>query len=683
MQMHGHVYRLLFLLSRPRDALNKLGERDDGESLLLKAYSLLFMDNLSGAEQLFNRVDSIDTLVGKGIISMKRLRFGDAFEKLEEYRRRGSNPFLKAEALYTLMNLRILTGDTSSFDELHRELIEVSMVNDLPAYQWMAEIHRARLKVLDGDIEGAVSSLEIASKGLEERKNVGRRVLSLIQLAYYRSFMGEGHAALNILEKASTLASLTGSRLLQGLVHYYTYIVKSIMGVEDTESYNLARTLIELSEDRIMQTEVEMDTIMELIRSGELIAARREIQKLLSSLKKTDYGYKIPTLLYFLAEVELLDSNPERVLEIVEEYMENYFPGRKFLSLEMMALRSAALLKLGNKKEAYTRFLEMLRFTEEHNLYHYWTTNIEDTLAKLEPLIRHHMKVSREMEPYLLKLSLQGNLIGKKAPAINLDAASRFLDFETVQKHLNVLKQLDPKFPEIYARRLRYRIKVLGGFSISIGNRTLREEDFNRPIHVKVMKYLIINRNLNLPKEKIIEDIWGQKQTEKTHRTLNTIISHIRKILHPLGEKRNTIKGTKGEIGFYPDERFHIDAEEFERYHREGKLALFRDEEQGKELLQEALKLYTGDLLPADNHEWVSWERERLRTLYAQTAMLVAELLRKRSEIYLAIFTLEEAMYRTSDSSIYGKLIEYLDEIRLTERKSYWENYVERFIFSE
>ncbi len=681
--MHERVYKLLFLLSRPRDALNVIGERNDEESLLLKAYSLLFMDNLSGAEQIFNSLDSPDTLVGKAIISMKRLRLGDALQKLEEYRRIGDNPYLKAESLYTLMNLGILTSETSSLEELYRELIEVSMVNDLPAYQWMAEIHRSRIKVLDGNIEGAVSSLDIASKGLEERKNVGRRALTLIQLAYYRSFMGEGHIALNLLNKASTLASITGSRLLQGLVHYYTYIVKSILGREDAESYNLARTLIELSEDRIMQTEVEMDTIMELIRSGELIPARKEIQKLLSSLKETDYGYKIPTLLYFLAEVELLDSKPERVLEIVEHYMEKYFPGRKFLTLEMMALKSAALMKLKEKKEAYAQFLEMLRFTDEHNLHHYWTTNIDDTLAKLEPLIRYHMRHTEELEPYLLKLALRGKLIGKNPPRINLDAAARFLDFETVEKHLDILKQLDNRFPEIYASKLRYRIKVLGSFSIDIGNKTLREEDFRRPIHVRVMKYLIINRNLNLPKEKVIEDIWGQKQTEKTHRTLNTIISNIRKILHPLGESRNTIKGTKGEIGFYPDDRFHIDAEEFEKYYREGKLALFRDEEQGMELLQEALRLYTGDLLPADNYEWVSWERERLRTLYAQTALLVANLLKKRGEIYLAISLLEEAMYRTNDSSVYSTLMEYLEKAGLRERITYWNDYVERFILSE
>ncbi len=680
--MYRDAYDLLFLMSRPRDALDSVEGRDDEESLLLKAYSLLFMDNLSGAEHLFDKLSRVDTLVGKAIISMKRLQFEDAFEKLEEYRRTGENPYLKAEALYTLMNLRILNNDTGAVEELHKQLIEIAIINDLAAYQWMAEIHRAKVKVLNGDMEGAISSLEIASKGLEERKNVGRQVLALIQLAYYRAFMGEGSTALNLLRRASTLAGLTGSRLLQGLVHYYTYIVEKIMGKEDAESYNLARTLIELSEDRIMQTEVEMDTIMELIRSGELIHARSRIQKLLSSLRETDYRYKIPTLLYFLAEVELLDNNPREVLEITEEYMKNHFPGRKFLTLEMMALRSAALHRLKRKEEAYEQFLKMLRFTEEHGLHHYWTTNLEDTLEKLEPIIRHHMRRSRELEPYLLKMALRGNLIGKNPPSINLEAASRFLDFETVEKHLNVLKQLNPRFPEIYAKKLRYRIKVMGGFSIEIGNRILREKDFQRPIHVRVMKYLIINRNLNLPKEKIIEDIWGEKQTEKTHRTLNTILSHLRKILHPLGEDRNTIKGTRGEVGFYPDDRFHIDVEEFERYYRDGKIALFGDEERGMRLLQEALKLYTGDLLPADNYEWVEWERERLKSLYAQTALIVSNILIKRGEIYLAISTLEEAMYRTNDSSVYTKLMEYLEEAELHGRKSYWSDYVERFILS-
>jgi len=680
--MYKHVYDLLFLHTRPKDALDSINDKDDRDASLLKAYSLLFMDNLSGAEQIFNSIDSPDTLVGEAIISMKRLQFKDAIDRLEKYRKEGKNPYLRAEALYTLMNLKILTNDISEFDSLHKELIEISMINDLPSYQWMAEIVRAKIKILNGDMDGAIYSLDVANRGLAERQNIGRRILALIQLAYFKSFLGNEHEAFNLLREAFSLANVTGSRLLQGLVHYYTYIVKSILRKEeDTDSYNLAKTFIELSEDRIMQIELQMDLIMQHIRNRELLSARSKIKELLHSLQETDYKYKIPTLLYFLAEVEVLSGNFTEAIEISDEYMKNYFPGRKFLSLAMMALKANALYNLKRKKEAYMQFIEMLKFTEENSLYHYWNTNLDDLLNYMLPLLRYHLRRTKELEPYLLKLALEGELIGGNPPRINLEAASRYLDFETVEKHLNTLKQLNPRFPEIYARRVKYKIKVLGGFSISIGNKTLREEDFKRPIHVRVMKYLILNRNLNLPKEKIIEDIWGDKQTANTHKTLNTILSHIRKILHPLGENRNTIKGTKGEVGFYPDERFYIDVEEFERYYRDGKLALIsKNEEQGLELLQEALKLYTGDLLPADNYEWVVWKREHLKTTYAQIALLVAELLKKQGEIYLAIFLLEEAMYRTNDNSIYNTLMKYLEEVKLHDRKAYWTNYVKRFI---
>ena len=681
--MYEKTLDLLFLYSRPRDALNTIGDSNDETARLLKGYSLLFMDNLSGAARIFREINSIDTLVGEAIISMKNLQFHEAIEKLERYLREGKNPYLKAEALFTLMQAQILTGNTKIIEDLHGQLLELSMTANLPSYQWMAEIHRARINILNGNMEGAISLLELARKGLEERKNIGRRILPLIQLAYYRAYMGNEEEAMKLLEEAASLASMTGSRLLQGLVHYYTYIVKNMLGIEDPDNYNMAHTLIELSGDRIMQTEILMDKIMRYIRNKELDAARQEITGLFPVLKETDYRYKIPTLMYFLAEVELLDRNFSKVLEIIDEYMKEHYPGRKFLTLEMMALKSAALLRMRKRSQAYREFLNMLRFTEEHGLYHYWTANLNDTLSKLKPLLKQHLKKADELEPYLLKIVLEGDLMGKGTLKVNLEAASRYLDVETVVNHLSTLKKLDPEFPEIYARLLKYRIQVLGGFSIRIGNMILREENFERPIHVKVMKYLILKRGLNLPKERIIEDIWRDKQTDKTHRTLNTILSNIRKILHPLGEKMITIKGTKGEVGFYPDKRFTIDAEEFEKYYREGSIAMIRDRERGKELLRKALELYTGDLLPADNQEWVEWERERLKRLYAQTALLLARMLQEEGRTFMAISLLEEAMYRTEDSSVYNALIELLEKAGLEERKEYWNDYVERFILSE
>jgi len=678
---YDEIYELLFLRSRPKEAFNRIGSNNDPEARLLKAYSLLFMDNLRGVERIFKTLDTPDTLVGRALIDMKKLRFSEGLHKLQNYLEVGQNPYLKAEAFYLLLNLLMLTGNLTDFELYYQQLMEFSIIHDLPSYQWMAEVHRAKLQVVHGNIEGAISLLEVSRKGLKEQNNIGRQIIPTIKLAYYKAYIGDTGEVLSLLDEAISLAKITGSHLLQGLAYYYTYIVKSLLGMHDSESYNMAWTFIELSEDRIMQTEIQIDKIVDLIKGKDLDLARRELQSLLSSLRETDYEYKIPTLLYLMAEVELMGRNPEKVLEIVDEFMNGHFLKRKYLTLEMMALRSSALFRLNRRREAYEEFLKMLEFTEQHNLYHYWTTDVEDTLNKLKPIIEKYLRNHKSnLPPYLLKLVLEGNFTIKNPLKVDLSAASRYLDFDTVKKHLNTLKSMNPNFPEIYASKLRYKINLLGGFSIKIGSKTVREEDFDRPIHARLLKYLILHRGISLPKGKIIEDIWRNKQTAKTHRTLNTILSHIRKILHPLGEKNLSIRGSKGEVGFYPDDRFEIDIDEFEKKVKKARMEAWHDIEKGKALLKEAIELYKGDLLPADDDEWIELERERLRTAYSQALFLLADLLHKEGKTLMAIALLEEALYKTADPDIFRTLLKYLEKENLRGKIEYWKGYIDRLL---
>lgn len=689
------LYEVLFFENNPKEALEKLkilkekGNNLDYETLnLLRAFALLFMDDLRGAELIASNVKLPEAEVLKAITGIKKLQFREGHEILGNYVQHGENKYVKAEALYRLIQLHILLNDMDSARKTYEELLQFSTLMDLVPFRWMNEIQRARITLATtGNIDLTINILEAAEKGLMESRNINRRIVSQILLAYNEGLRGNRQKSMKYLKSARSLSLLSGSSLVQGLVYYYECIVNKMFKRMDSEICNRAMNLIELSGDEIMKTEIKMDKIKHLIEENRLEEAEASIVDLINRLENTEYRFKLPFLKYYLAETKLLRGNIEKTIELVDKYESEYGSSNPFLYITMLHLKTSALSRKGNVKEALDLFYKTLNLTQEHNVQNYWTHSVDDLLDKLHMILKEYLKREKSVPPYMIKLLLEGRFLDDAVENISMDMekAMDYLDLGTVEKFLPILEKMDPLFREKYSRRIRYRINLLGNFRITIGNKILMEDDLERPINAKVLKYLIINRNNFIEREKLIEDVWGDKRSDRTGRTLNTILSNIRKLLHPLGEKSTTIKSNKKHVGFFTDERFTIDIDEFEERVRRGNLSYFsRQLSEAKALLQEAIELYIGDLLPSDLYEeWIENERERLKNLYISALTTLTEIMKKEGFMGLAISILEEALYRYPEREIYENLLKLLRESGQEDRIKYWENYIENVLFSK
>ncbi|GEM_PF-2357507 len=694
-ELYKKLYEILFFENNPKEALEKLkilgektGDRDYETLNLLRAFALLFMDDLKGAELIASNVNLPEAQVLKAITDIKKLRFREGREILMNYIYDGENKYVKAEALYRLIQLYILLNDMESARKTYDELLQFAIVMDMLPFRWMNEINKARMILATtGNVDLAINILEVAEKGLMESRNINRRIVSQILLAYNEGLRGNRQKSLNYLKNARSLSLLSGSSLVQGLVYYYECIVNKMFGLMDSEVCNRAMNLIELSGDEIMKTEIKMDRAKHLIKENRLEEAEISIVDLINRLGDTEYKFKLPFLMYYLAETKLLMGDLEKTIELVDRYESEYGSLNPFLYITMLHLKISALSRKGNMEEALKLFYKTLDLTQEYELQNYWTRDVDDLLDKLRTVLKEYLKKEDLVPPYLIKLLLEGGFLNDSVETIsmNMERAMDYLDLGTVEKFLPILEKMDPLFREKYSRRIRYRINLLGNFRIIIGNKILTEDNLERPINAKVLKYLIIHRNNFIEREKLIEDIWGDKRSDKTGRTLNTILSNIRKFLHPLGEKNTTIKSSKKNVGFFTDERFSIDVDEFEERVRKGKLSYFsRQLSEAKALLQEAIEMYIGDLLPSDLYEeWIENERERLKNLYISALTTLTEIMKKEGFMGLAISILEEALYRYPDRQIYENLLHLLKENGQDDRIKYWENYIENVLFSK
>lgn len=131
--------------------------------------------------------------------------------------------------------------------------------------------------------------------------------------------------------------------------------------------------------------------------------------------------------------------------------------------------------------------------------------------------------------------------------------------------------------------------------------------------------YLLLQRNRCHPREALAGLFWGNQAEEKARKCLNTALWRLRSALEPEDVAPGTYLTTtaSGEIGFNRESRYWLDVAAFET---QASHALARPatelEAAGIQELEQAVQLYTGDLLEGFYDDWALRERERLRHLY-------------------------------------------------------------------
>lgn len=131
--------------------------------------------------------------------------------------------------------------------------------------------------------------------------------------------------------------------------------------------------------------------------------------------------------------------------------------------------------------------------------------------------------------------------------------------------------------------------------------------------------YLVLHPEPNgHAREKIAALFWGDTTDAQAKMSLRTHLAVLRKML---GD--DALLTTRGHVQLNPDFKLHVDVWEFLRL-RSGSPEI-------------AVDFYHADLLAEVEDEWVVVERERLRSLYIETLLRVAQQMRAQSEYDRAI----------------------------------------------
>jgi DNA-binding SARP family transcriptional activator len=188
------------------------------------------------------------------------------------------------------------------------------------------------------------------------------------------------------------------------------------------------------------------------------------------------------------------------------------------------------------------------------------------------------------------------------------------------------LEQLSSRPP------LPLRVHLLGAFRIFRGNEPITDAAWKRTTAKVLLQYLVSQRPRMVPEEAILEALWPGSAPESAHAAFHAALHALRKVLEPdLTEARGSayILGRKDQYGLNPRAECWVDAEEFERLARLGRI-----HEQGGAIeeamtaFREADRLYAGDYLEESPYqEWTALQRERLRQLEVEVLLRLGELL--------------------------------------------------------
>jgi predicted ATPase/DNA-binding SARP family transcriptional activator/DNA-binding CsgD family transcriptional regulator len=195
-----------------------------------------------------------------------------------------------------------------------------------------------------------------------------------------------------------------------------------------------------------------------------------------------------------------------------------------------------------------------------------------------------------------------------------------------------------------YGRRVgayeTLRIRLLGGFRVSVGARVIREEEWRRKKAASLIKLLALAPGHRLHREQVMELLWPHLDPVAAPNNLRRTLHVARRVLGPSpSTAAGHLRRQGEEVVLCPEGRLWVDVEAFE----EAAANARRSGEPGA--YRAALALYAGDLLPGDPYEeWAEERRRELRETYVSLLLGLASIHEGRGDYGSAVEALREAI---------------------------------------
>jgi DNA-binding SARP family transcriptional activator len=136
--------------------------------------------------------------------------------------------------------------------------------------------------------------------------------------------------------------------------------------------------------------------------------------------------------------------------------------------------------------------------------------------------------------------------------------------------------------------------------------------------HCLLFHYLLLNRRASYTREQVATMFWGDDSSSVALKNLRNALWRLRQAFRSVGASVDDLISIQEDcIAFLDTDLYHLDVDQFEAaaclYLDESRLELSDNE---VILLENAVKLYGGDLLEGIYGDWCLYERERLRLAF-------------------------------------------------------------------
>src|SRR5215212_2462326 len=186
------------------------------------------------------------------------------------------------------------------------------------------------------------------------------------------------------------------------------------------------------------------------------------------------------------------------------------------------------------------------------------------------------------------------------------------------------------------------RIRMLGGFSVSVGAKTIEEGEWRLRKAAGLVKLLALEPGHRMHREQLMDVLWPELEEKAQANNLRYALHHARRTLALASDSdtASRLLALRGELIELGRERsLAVDVEAFEEAARTARGS--RD----AGAYRVALDLYAGELLPQDPYErWAEERREGLRRTHLSLLLELAALYERRGEYDAAAEALQRAL---------------------------------------
>jgi len=662
----NELLKKLFEIGDYRNILKnfKNYEIDNYYSDLIKCYTLLFLDDFKGARIIASKYENdLNFLLVEAYINYVQMKNEISLELIKRIIESNNViNYIKLESYIIAINC--LTENIKIMENLYNQALNYALYENLFIYKSIIDfVYNRSIASIFGD----KNSKRIVLRTEFELENYGNLNYYFYNVLYNANELISEYRfseAEKKLKIAHEIALKTGSlSMLSRLFlvkHFFNYSKGELIYEDLIKAYEYAN---------LSQNYINLTLAMSyLISYYEFIKDYESRNKILLEygklINENNIKKGISNFLFSKAIVLSGEEKYEESLKLIEEAYNLSNSKYKKSSLEIF--KCAVLLKMNRIEDAYNLFLKLLE--DGSIIYQAFEKEIIETIKPLFDLyIKRNEKLSENFIKLMIKIGYEDKLNIKDI--YNYMDESELLNRIDKIKDKNIIKKLKDK--------LKYEIYLFGKLKIKILDKTIYEENFDRPITAKVFKFFLINRNKFLSKEMIFEELWPNDDPKKASAKLHTIVSNIRKILI----NDEVIVSSGGSYGFFTNDKFYIDIDDFEKSIKYAIAISYKDIETAISKIIYAFNLYTADLLEGDLYEeWIFIERERLKQLLSQGILLLSDLLLKKNLKSLAIAYLESSLFRNVESKTFKKLMDILKLENLEDRVEFWNKYVERIL---